>query len=89
MTGDLLIVARNQRSLYEYLKNDFEADPEVRVVMDRRQTERRQRMEAWAAERRQSERRVRPPLDEKFQTVGFAVIEMGGPEMAPHTPQRS
>ena len=75
MTPDLLIVAKNQRALYEYLMNDFEADPEVRVVMDRRRMERRQRMEAWAAERRQSERRVRAPLDEKFQTVGFAVIQ--------------
>ncbi len=77
MNSDLLIVAKNQRSLYEYLKNDFESDPEVEVRMDRRQGERRQREESWNAERRrQSDRRVRPALDDKFASIGFAIVQL-------------
>lgn len=76
MGGDLLIVARNQRSLYEYLKDDFEADPDVQVLMDRRHGERRQAREAWTAERRRGDRRTRPPIDEKLSSVGFAIVRI-------------
>lgn len=75
MGGDLLIVARNQRSLYEYLKDDFEADPDVQVLMDRRQGERRQGRAAWTAERRRGDRRTRPPIDDKLSAVGFAIVK--------------
>lgn len=75
MSGDLLIVARNQRALYEYLKNDFADDPEVVVVMDRRQGERRQRAETWTAERRRaSDRRGQPPIADKLESIGFAIV---------------
>jgi hypothetical protein len=74
--GDLLIVARNQPSLFEYLKQDFEADPAVRVVTDRRHGERRTRAEPWSRERRQWHRRVRPPLDEKLASIGFAIVRL-------------
>ena len=76
MAGDLLIVARNQRSLYEYLKHDFEDDPDVQVVMDRRQGERRQAREPWTAERRRGDRRTRPPIDDKLESIGFAVVRI-------------
>jgi hypothetical protein len=79
VSTDLLIVARNQRSLFDYLKYDFESDPEVEVLLDRRQGERRQprHTRTWNGDRRrQNDRRVQPPLDEKFESVGFAVVRL-------------
>ena len=76
MNADFLIVARNQHALYEYLKNDFEDDPEVQVVMDRRQGERRRQAEPWKAERRQTDRRVQPPMDDKLAEIGFVVVRV-------------
>ena len=77
MGGDILVVARNQRSLYEYLKIDFADDPEVVVGMDRRQGERRRGADVWTAERRASDRREQPALDDKLQSIGFAVVRTG------------
>lgn len=74
MGGDILVVARNQRSLYEYLKNDFAGDPEVVVVMDRRQGERRRRADVSTAERRAGDRREQPALDDRLQAIGFAIV---------------
>ena len=71
---DLLVVARSQQGLYEYLCEDFANDPDVKVLIDRRRGERRQRGDQWTAERRQTDRRTRPPLDPKLESVGFAIV---------------
>jgi hypothetical protein len=76
MSEDILVVARTQQGLYEYLCQDFAEDPDVRVVIDRRRGERRQRGEIWTAERRQNERRTRPALEQKLQSVGFAIVRV-------------
>lgn len=76
MSEDILVVARTQQSLYEYLCQDFAEDPDVRVVIDRRRGERRQRGEAWSAERRRNERRTRPAIDDKLESVGFAIVRL-------------
>ena len=76
MSGDLLIVARGQPSLYEYLRDDFATDPDVQVLMDRRHGERRRADEPFAAERRRRDRRTRAPLDDKLGSIGFAVVRV-------------
>ena len=76
MTEDILVVARTQPSLYDYLCQDFAGDPDVRVVIDRRRGERRQRGEQWSTDRRRNERRTRPPIDHKLQSIGFAIVRL-------------
>jgi hypothetical protein len=74
MLADTLIVAKNQRALYLYLKDDFADDPDVTVLVDRREGERRRRVEPHSEERRRADRRVNPPLDDKLESIGFAII---------------
>ena len=77
ISADILVVAKNQPGLFEYLRQDFSEDPDVQVVIDRRSGDRRQRAQAWTAERRrQSDRRRHPALDEKLQSIGFAVVKV-------------
>ena len=76
ISADILVVARNQPGLFEYLRQVFMEDPDVKVVIDRRQGDRRRRAEPWSAERRrQSDRRTRPALDEKLRDIGFAIVK--------------
>src|SRR5262249_38133117 len=71
--GQLLIVARNNVQLYEYLKQEF-AGESVKVVLDRRDGERRQRDGGPAqAERAPGDRRQNPGAEEVLQTRGFTV----------------
>lgn len=58
MTRYLLIVARDQLSLCEYLTRAFSSDEQVQVLLDRRRGERRQLPQAHAPERRRGERRA-------------------------------
>lgn len=74
MDSDLLIVARDQEALFDYLLRDFADDPDVTVVLDRRAAERRRRLDACAADRRQAERRRHAPIDPQLAMVGFAII---------------
>jgi hypothetical protein len=76
MTADILVVARNQPSLYAYLRLDFADDPDVAVVMDRRVGDRRRREEPWSAERRREERRMQEPLDDRLASMGFAIVKI-------------
>ncbi|HSE93352.1 MAG TPA: hypothetical protein VLF19_08595 [Methylomirabilota bacterium] len=67
----LVVVARDQRPLHEALVRRFAGDPGTRVVLDRRQGERRQRELLPDLERRRAERR-RPAgyhHDLRFQWV--------------------
>ena len=53
--GEIFIVARYNPQLYEYLQRKFSHDERIRIIMDRRVGERRQRMEAATGERRQQD----------------------------------
>jgi hypothetical protein len=53
----LFIVARGRSDVYADLKHQFLGNPEVEILIDRRQSERRQHQESHAPERRRSERR--------------------------------
>ena len=79
MNEDILVVARDQRGLFEYLSLDFAEDPDVLVVIDRRVWQRRQRAGTAATERRRRDRRLRPPIDQKLQSFGFAIVRAALP----------
>jgi hypothetical protein len=70
----LLIVARDHVRLYEHLRRTFAANRSVRVLLDRRSRERRQGKEQPAAERRRSDRRARPSIDEQLRAIGWSLV---------------
>jgi hypothetical protein len=83
VTTDILIVARNQPQLYVYLKDDFANDADVRIIIDRRRGERRRAVTGTSDDRRQSDRRVRADVASKLESVGFAVVRVGGADGPP------
>jgi outer membrane murein-binding lipoprotein Lpp len=56
-TAFLIVVARNEATLFHRVSEWFLDDPRVRVIVDRRRRERRERDEGAARERRREERR--------------------------------
>ncbi len=70
--GHLVIVAKPNVNLYEYLKTKFADDPNVQVVLDRRHGEPRPEGAA-AGERRAADRR-RLAIDQALSTRGLAVV---------------
>jgi hypothetical protein len=70
----LIVVARGDRSLYEYLSRRLATIDGVRVLMDRRQSERRSDRRPVSLERRQTERRQqRAPA----QFMGCTFVRIG------------
>jgi|GEM_PF-1352634 hypothetical protein len=61
MAHRLFIVARGHDRLYQDLREQFAANAEVEVVVDRRHAERRQKQSPPDTERRGSDRRDRGP----------------------------
>jgi tetratricopeptide (TPR) repeat protein len=74
--GHLVIVGRTNVDLYDYLVQKFAADANVRVILDRRQGERRVKSASVAADHRATERR-RQATDEKIRTRGLAILLQG------------
>ena len=68
----VIVVARNQPRIFEYLSRKFAGDPEFQVMLDRRGSERRQRAEAHEPDRRRAERRLAAADFLRFQ--GVAII---------------
>jgi class 3 adenylate cyclase/tetratricopeptide (TPR) repeat protein len=71
--GRVLVVARDKLGLYEWLAQEFQDGGAIRVILDRRQGERRQHDQARAPERRQTDRRRRAFLDSLLRSRGLAV----------------
>ncbi len=69
----LVIVARDRRNLYEYLRSAFAHEPGVHVLQERRQAERRRRPKAQPVDRRRTDRRARP-VDAHMRAFGFAIV---------------
>jgi hypothetical protein len=53
----LVVVARDERDLWQSLTEHFSANEDVQVLLDRRQGERRQRVQTYERDRRGSDRR--------------------------------
>jgi hypothetical protein len=77
----LFIVSRGNTKLASYLQNHFTGDTTVRVVVDRRHGERRQRSADVTADRRRADRRTRPHVDKELRLTSFAIVTL--PESAP------
>ncbi len=67
----LFIVAREQPDLCEYLRRDLSGDREVQVLLDRREGERRQQVQAHELERRRGHRRRQPGIGANLPAIGF------------------
>ncbi|HEV8532449.1 MAG TPA: adenylate/guanylate cyclase domain-containing protein [Methylomirabilota bacterium] len=72
--GEIFIVARYNPQLYEYLQREFSGQDRVRIIMDRRVSERRQSRGAATEERRQSERRQHADVDTNLRERGFVIL---------------
>src|SRR5262245_52799986 len=70
--GHLFIVARSQPDLYDFLSQELVGAEKIRVLLDRRRGEQRQRLDELTEERRRAERR-REQLDQDLRDWGFAV----------------
>jgi hypothetical protein len=70
----LFIVARRDPELYGYLRARFADEAGVTVVLDRRVDARRRRALPAAAERRRSDRRTRPEIDEQLRATSLAIV---------------
>lgn len=84
----LLIVARDQPDLCDYLMRDFAADEEVQVLLDRRQGERRQHRRPHEPERRRADRRQRG-VDKDLRSRSFVIIHRRPRAFSPVSPLRS
>jgi len=71
----LCVVSREEPQLYEYVKNHFAGRPNVEVVIDRRQGQRRRRPASPATERRQSDRRQHA-IDQDLAALGIAIARL-------------
>jgi hypothetical protein len=73
----LFIVSRRDRSLYQYAVRVFGRTPEIQVIYDRRQVERRRTSQTPAVDRRRSDRRVRTQVDADIRDYGSAMVRIG------------
>ena len=71
----LIIVARDEVVLYDHIRRDQLGDEAVRVIGDRRSTDRRLRMEAHIPDRRRGERR-RNDIDRLLLAQGWAQVTL-------------
>lgn len=72
----LFIVSRRHSELYDYLGERFSEDRNVEVILDRRVGERRARTMLIQVERRRSDRRERPEIDEELHSRPYAVVTL-------------
>jgi hypothetical protein len=76
----LFIVSRQAPDLYSYLSKEFSSEPDVTVILDRRQGERRRKGEgrtaARPADRRLNDRRLKAEIASQLSTLGYAFVRL-------------
>jgi hypothetical protein len=82
MARFLYVIARDRLDLLERLKEEFAQEPDVAVVKDRRQGERRRESHIHVPERRSGDRRRRPDLDRDLPAVGWFLTSTQDAEAA-------
>jgi len=70
----LLVVSRDQMSLYNQLVREFADKENIQVIVDRRVGDRRTGDVAPRPDRRGQERRVRAHTDSQLRSLGWSVI---------------
>ena len=73
--GKIFIVARDNPQLYDYLQREFSHEERVRIIMDRRVGERRQRGDAPPSDRRQGDRRRHQEVDVNLRERGVVILQ--------------
>ena len=77
MPRHLFIVDRQQPDLFSYLAREFSAEPDVTVILDRRQGERRTgRGQMTSSDRRQTDRRLKAEIAGELSTLGYAFVRL-------------
>ncbi len=76
----LIIVARDEPELCQSLKEQFAADRDVQVILDRRLAARRQAIQQWAQDRRGPDRRGPWRIETDVRTRRYVII---GPQPRP------
>ncbi|HEU4366674.1 MAG TPA: hypothetical protein VFV05_00425 [Methylomirabilota bacterium] len=77
MGRHLFIVSRQSPDLYAYLSREFSSEPDVVVILDRREHDRwAGESEAGTAERRQGDRRVKTEVRTQLSTLGYAFVRI-------------
>lgn len=72
----LIIVARERRDLYEYLRRAFGREPGIELVLERRTADRRKASGVRPLDRRRRERRHRSHMDAEMRRFGFGVARL-------------
>ena len=75
----LFIVSRQAPDLFSYLAREFSSEPDVTVILDRRQADRRGRpdkIEADGSERRRVDRRVKAEVGTQLSSLGYAFVRV-------------
>jgi len=75
--GEIFVVARYNPHLYDYLQREFSHEERIRIIMDRRVGERRQRADTPPGERRQGDRRRHQDVDANLRERGFVILQTG------------
>jgi hypothetical protein len=70
-----IIVARDREPLYRHLTDSLAGNPTIRVVLDRRRSDRHAAATGGTTERRRAERRWRL-LDDQLRVFGWAVVRI-------------
>lgn len=70
----LFVVARHNYPLYEYLKRKLSGENGIRVILDRRRGDRRQRIAAPGQEKRKGPRRRQHARQDDLRSYGLAVL---------------
>jgi len=70
----LIVVRRTEQALFDHLTESLTSLPEVAVLLDRRQRDRRQTPSVVATERRRTSRRIRTA---PFSSLGFLIVRFG------------
>lgn len=77
----LLVVARHQREFYDAIQRAFAGHETVRLILDRRVSQRRQRTGAFLLDRRRSDRRrTSSAVDEQLRTLGWSLVPLDVPK---------
>ena len=70
----LIIVARDETALWQYMTRHYGEFKDVQVLHDRRQRERREQVQTYEPERRRTERRRPPTIDDDLRNQPFVIV---------------
>ncbi len=73
--GEIFVVARYNPQLYDYLQRAFSHEERIRIIMDRRVGERRQRGDTPPSDRRQGDRRRHQEVDVNLRERGVVILQ--------------